>query len=99
MRWGSLGARNTMLVAGAVILLAAAGYRFWGMRGGGELHERTTWTYFKCPDCGERFPLDAAQIDAALNRMGRSGPQPERALGFPCPRCGGNRAVRDLDGG
>ena len=80
----------------AAVLIAFAAYRFF-TAGPDIPTDRSTWVWFKCPDCQKRFYLDGRQLDKELNRMGRRGPSPESNQGFTCPGCGQRRAQRDPD--
>lgn len=87
--------RDFVLLGIALVLIATAAIYFWrSSTNNGIPTDSSSYVYFKCQACGERFHLNGQEIDRGL-RAGSGGPKSMKQTLFICKKCGQPKAARD----
>ena len=87
--------RDFVLLGVALVLILTAVLYFWhSAADNGIPTDSSSYVYFKCQACGERFYLNGKEIEQAL-RAGSGGPKSMKQTLFKCKKCGQLKAIRD----
>lgn len=88
--------RDIVLGILALVVAAVAVYYFVQHGSGQDAAptDRSSWVFFTCGGCGEKFHLNGREMDTQYRKR-EIAQGPEKSVLFKCPKCGQPKALAD----